>query len=122
VLRYFIGIVALKKCFVKVLKTQQPFKQVYFIESTDLLVLEDVDIEVRDKAVENLELVPLNPTNLEKLFLLSSPMKEEEKENMIFPLKANIEVFSWSAFDMPSVKLKFILHELSVSPVFKLIE
>ena len=39
-----------------------------------------------------------------------------EKEELIFFLRKNVDVFVWSAYEAPGVDLNFICHHLNVSP------
>ena len=43
-------------------------------------------------------------------------LEERERIELIQLLKANIEVFTWTPYEMPGIDLNFIKHELNILP------
>lgn len=43
-------------------------------------------------------------------------MPPAEKEELLVFLRDNLDVFAWSAYEVPRVDLNFICHHLNVNP------
>ena len=52
----------------------------------------------------------------ENFFQVGVHLPPREKEELIFFLRKNVDVFVWSAYEAPGVDLNFICHHLNVSP------
>ena len=52
----------------------------------------------------------------ENFFQVGVHLPPQEKEELIFFLRKNVDVFVWSAYEAPGVDLNFICHHLNVSP------
>ena len=64
---------------------------------------------------ENLEKVVVGD-NPEKFFQIRAQMPLLEKEQLVDPLKRNVDVFAWDAYEAPGVDPNFICHYLNVNP------
>lgn len=51
----------------------------------------------------------------EKYFLLSSSLNPEEKEQLVWFLKDNINVFALQPYDMPGIDFEVICHKLHIN-------
>ena len=45
-------------------------------------------------------------------------MKDEYRVEMLLLLVQNVDVFTWSPYEMPGVDPEFIVHKLNVDPLF----
>ena len=45
-------------------------------------------------------------------------MKDEYRVEMLLLLVQNVDVFTWSPYEVPGVDLEFIVHKLNVDPLF----
>ena len=52
----------------------------------------------------------------EKFFRVGSQLPSLEKADLVKFLEDNMDVFSWSTYDMPRINLEFICHQLNVNP------
>ena len=68
--------------------------QVQSIEIEDKPVLEDVGSDPISKVVEELEQVSADQGDEEKFFLVGTSLSPKEKENLVWLLKQNVEVFA----------------------------
>ncbi|RDX63851.1 hypothetical protein CR513_57662, partial [Mucuna pruriens] len=80
----------------------------------------DLDLDPRSQferegplPVENLKEVQLGPRQ-EQTTKIGTTMSHKEEEMLTAILKANCDVFAWSARDMPGVDPNFICHQLSI--------
>ena len=53
----------------------------------------------------------------DKSFLTKASVKDEEKVEMLLFLVQNVDVFTWSLYEVPGVDPKFIVHKLNVDPL-----
>ena len=49
-------------------------------------------------------------------------MKEGDKIKMLLFLIQNVDVFTWSPYEVPGVDPEFIVHKLNVNPSFPLLK
>ena len=77
-------------------------------------VLEDVRRNPETKVVENLVRYELNKPSSDRFFLTSANLEEQERTKLIQFLKVNIEVFTWTPYEIPRIDLNFIRHDLNV--------
>ncbi|RDX97691.1 Retrovirus-related Pol polyprotein, partial [Mucuna pruriens] len=63
--------------------------------------------------VEDLKEIQLGP-KWEQIMKIGTAMSQREKNLLISLLKANYDVFAWSAWDMPGVDPNFMCHQLSI--------
>ena len=42
----------------------------------------------------------------------------EDRVKMLLSLAQNLDVFSWSPYEVPGVDLEFIVHKLNMDPLF----
>ena len=42
----------------------------------------------------------------------------EDRVKMLLSLAQNLDVFSWSSYEVPEVDLEFIVHKLNMDPLF----
>ena len=45
-------------------------------------------------------------------------MKDEDRVEMLLFLVQNVDVFTWSSYEVPEVDPEFIVHKLNVDPLF----
>ena len=45
-------------------------------------------------------------------------MKDEDRVGVLLFLIQNVDVFTWSPYEVPGVDLEFIVHRLNVNPSF----
>ena len=55
--------------------------------------------------------------NDDRSFQIRARMKDEDKVGMLLFLAQNVNVFSWSPYEVPGVDHKFIVHQLNVDPL-----
>ena len=48
----------------------------------------------------------------------SKSLSTEDRVKMLLSLAQNLNVFSWSPYEVPSVDLEFIVHKLNMDPLF----
>ena len=77
-------------------------------------VLEDVSRTPETKIVEDLMRYDLDEPSSNHFFLTSSNLKERERTKLIEFVTANIEVFTWTLYEMLGIDPRFIKHELNV--------
>ena len=88
-------------------------KEVQLVEQ-ELEILEDVRSYAEVKVVEDLIRYELNDPRSYHFFLSGANLKEQERIELIQLLIANIEVFKWTAYEMPGINPYFIKHELNI--------
>ena len=64
---------------------------------------------------EELEKIIINNDD-EKYFQVGVQLPHREKEELIYFLRKNIDVFAWSAYEAPRMDLNFNYHHLNVNP------
>ncbi|RDY02805.1 hypothetical protein CR513_13698, partial [Mucuna pruriens] len=62
---------------------------------------------------EDLKEIQLGPKR-ERITKIGTTMSQKEENLLIALLKANYDVFAWSAWDMPGVDPNFMCHQLSI--------
>ncbi|GAV57977.1 hypothetical protein CFOL_v3_01513 [Cephalotus follicularis] len=67
------------------------------------------------RPAEDVKQLPLEESNLDKVFQIGFQLGEIEKEELITFLKDNKYVFSWSAEEVPGINLEIKLYKLSVN-------
>lgn len=106
-----------KQCFVALNGSRAAKGFVQMIEGLeDRGVLDDVGTKAEDKAVKELVEVRIDTESLNKIFLLRSSLTAQERTEMVEFFMANIKVFAWLPYDMPSIDPSFIFHHLNVFP------
>ncbi|GFY88849.1 hypothetical protein Acr_06g0007890 [Actinidia rufa] len=105
--------VIVKQCYLTTMSIKASMKKMQFVEE-ESEVLEDVGRTSEDKVVEDLILYELDEWNSDRYFLVGSNMKEQQRTELIKFLKANIEVFAWTPYEMLGIDLNFIRHEFNV--------
>ena len=88
-------------------------KEVLLIEE-EQEVLEDVKRDPGAKVVEDLIHYELDEPSSNRFFLTGANLEERERTELIQLLKYNIEVFSWTPYEMPRIDPNFIKHELNI--------
>ena len=58
----------------------------------------------------------LDEPNTNYFFLNGANLEKWERTELIQFLKATIDVFAWTPYEMPGIDLNFIIHELNVLP------
>ena len=65
------------------------------------------------KKTISVQLTEEDPTKIMQIWSL---LDEEAKSRMIHFLKGNVDVFAWSASDMPGIPAEVIIHRLKAVP------
>ena len=73
-------------------------------------------IEEKENKVETLETVALVEDGVTKTTRIRTTLSPEMRTRLIEFLKENLDVFTWSHEDMPSISPKIIQHKLNVNP------
>ncbi|GFS40490.1 hypothetical protein Acr_00g0068850 [Actinidia rufa] len=107
-----------KQCYLATVSTKMAMKEVQMIEE-NTEVLEDVGRDPEAKVIEELVRYELGERGSDRFFLVGSGLNECERSELIQFLKANIEVFAWTPYEMPRIDPNFIRHELNVQPEFR---
>ena len=81
------------------------------IEDEDVEVLEDIGKEPAEKSEEALKKILVQDGDEERFFLLGSSLAEEEEKEFEAFLRANIEVFAWTPYEMPSIDPEVTCHK-----------
>lgn len=77
--------------------------------------MEDVGKSAEDKSVEDHLTVSINEDS-SCFFLVGTALSDPEQEQLISFLKRNIEIFTWTPYEMLGVDTSFIYHKLNVNP------
>ena len=72
--------------------------------------LDQRDNEERGEPAEQLILIPLQEVDPTKNVLIGSQLFDQERSQIIDLLRANVDIFVWSAIDMPGIPPKIITH------------
>ena len=72
--------------------------------------------------MEDLICYALDEPSLDCFFLTRVNLKERERTKIIHLLKANIEVFTWTPYEMLRIDPNFIKHELNILPDARLVK
>ena len=56
--------------------------------------------------------------NEDRSFQIGARLKDEGRIKMLLLLVQNIDVFTWSLYEVPRVDPQFIFHKLNVDPLF----
>ena len=75
--------------------------------------------EQRDKPIEQLIFIPLKEENPKKMIQIGSQLSDPEWQQLINLFKINIDIFAWSAIDMPDIPPEVIIHRLHIDPKVK---
>ena len=67
--------------------------------------------------VEELVKVRILPDE-DRSFQIGAGLKDEGRIKMLLLLVQNIDVFTWSLYEVPRVDPQFIFHKLNVDPLF----
>ncbi|CAL5380994.1 unnamed protein product [Camellia sinensis] len=84
------------------------------IKNEDVEVLEDVSKEPAENSEEALKKILVQEGDEERFFLLGSGLAEEEEKELEAFLRANIEVFAWTPYEMPGIDPEVTCHKLNV--------
>ena len=52
----------------------------------------------------------------ERFFQVGAQLPLQEREQLVEPLRRNIDVFAWDAYEAPGLDPKFICYHLNVNP------
>ncbi|XP_057465711.1 uncharacterized protein LOC130755326 [Actinidia eriantha] len=110
--------VACKQCYLATVSTKVAMKEVQIIQE-DIEVLEDVGRDPEAKVIEELVRYELDEPGSDRFFLVGSDLSECERTELVHLLKANIEAFAWTPYEMPGIDPNLIKHELNVQPEFR---
>ena len=90
-------------------------------QSEDSLSIDKLDQrenEQRGKPAEQLIFISLKE-DPEKMVQIGSQLSDLERQQLINLLRANIDIFAWSATDMPGIPLEVITHWLNIDSKIK---
>ncbi|GFS29078.1 hypothetical protein Acr_00g0005240 [Actinidia rufa] len=110
--------VAAKQCYLATVSTKAAVKEVQTVEE-DIEMLEDVGRDPEAKVIEELVRYELDEPSSDRFFLVRSNLDECEKTKLIQLLKANIEAFAWTPYEMSRIDPNFIKHKLNVQLDFR---
>ena len=71
-------------------------------------------MEQRSQPVKDLIPMPVDEVDPNKVVKIASNLYEEVRQHLTSFLRANIDVFAWSASDMPGIDPKIVVHRLNV--------
>ena len=54
----------------------------------------------------------------DKSFLIGASVRDKERAEMLLFLVQNVDVFTWSPYEVPGVDPEFIVHKLNVDPLY----
>ncbi|XP_075636560.1 uncharacterized protein LOC142608764 [Castanea sativa] len=74
-----------------------------------------IDVDDNGGSAEELDKIFIGEGK-EKYFQVGSQLPIPEREELVKFLKDNIDVFAWTAYDVPGIDPEFICHHLNVSP------
>ncbi|CAL5392905.1 unnamed protein product [Camellia sinensis] len=94
--------VQVKNCSMAVMKSTCNVREAETveIEDDDREVLDDIGKEIADKSEEALKKILVQESDEERFFLLGSSLAEEKEKELETFLRANIEVFAWTPYEM----------------------
>ena len=70
----------------------------------------------RAASTDELLQVPFDKQLPDQFFGISSELNKEDQARLISFLRKNVDIFAWSASDMPGVNPDVITHKLTVNP------
>ena len=94
------------------------YQAVLAAKENHMWTIEDKTPEIVGK-LETIELVEGDPT---KTTQVRTSLNPKIKEEIISFLKDDLDVFTWSHEDMPSISANVIQHRLNVDPEKKLVQ
>ena len=106
----------------------QQLARCYFLISTqnnqseDFLSVNKLDQKEnkeRDEPVEQLVSIPLKKEDPKKIIQIGSQLSDPEQQQLINLLRANVDIFAWSATDMRGILQDIIIHRLNIDPKVK---
>ena len=56
--------------------------------------------------------------DFDRYFQIGTSMKDEDRVRVLLFLIQNIDVFTWSPYEVPKVDPEFIVHRLNIDPSF----
>ena len=57
-------------------------------------------------------------SNVDRYFQIGTSMKDKDRVGVLLFLIQNVDVFSWSLYEVLGVDPEFIVHRLNVDPLF----
>ena len=54
----------------------------------------------------------------DKSFLIGASVRDKERAEMLLFLVQNVDMFTWSPYEVPGVDPEFIVHKLNVDPLY----
>ncbi|GFZ19724.1 hypothetical protein Acr_28g0004290 [Actinidia rufa] len=92
--------------------TPKAMKEVQMVKK-EIEVLEDMGRDPEAKVIEDLVRCELDEPSSDRFFLIGLDLEEYERTELLQLLKANIEAFAWTPYEMPGIDPAFIKHELN---------
>ena len=90
-------------------------------EQSPLESLDSREEEARGAPVEELEMHPLKEDDPTKTIQIGSMLPKDIKKKLLEFLRANSDVFAWTASEMPGIRPEVIVHHLNVNLEHKLV-
>ena len=81
--------------------------------------LDQRDSKKRGEPVEQPVSIPLREEDPTKIIQIGSLLSESEQNQLVDPLRRNVDVFACSTADMSEILLKIITHQLNIDPKIK---
>ena len=85
-------------------------------------ILNDVGRDPETKVVEDLIRYELDEPSSDRFFRTDANLEEREITDLIQFLKANIEVFAWTPYEILGIDPNFTKHELKIMPNAQLVK
>ena len=54
----------------------------------------------------------------DKSFLIGASVRDKERAEMLLFLVQNVDMFTWSPYEVPGVDPEFIVHKLNMDPLY----
>ena len=73
----------------------------------------------RAASTDELLQIPFDEQSPDRFFKICSELSKEDQAQLTDFLKKNMDIFAWTASDMPGVSPEVITHRLNVNPAFR---
>ena len=72
----------------------------------------------RAASTDELLQIPFDEQSFDRFFKISSGLNKEDQAQLTSFLRKNVDIFAWTASDMPGVSPDVITHRLNVNPAY----
>ena len=93
-------------------------------QSEDFLCIDKLDQrenEERDEPAKQLVSIPLKEEDPEKTVQIGSQLSDLKRQQLMNLLRANADIFAWSATNIPEIPPEVITHQLNIDPKVRLV-